>query len=141
MAGRLFITDDGLTFTAKAQETISGGQLVKAVSGATVLTSSNSITNCVEVMMCDAAGDGPVCVGVCMKNGVSGDFISVATRGIHGFYAAEAITAGAALMCADAVTSADAVTDIAFAGTGSKLIGYALSTAASGQLVAVKLML
>lgn len=141
MAGRLFLTDDGLTFTAKTQETISGGQLVKAVSGATALTTSNSITNCVEVNMCDAAGDGVLCVGVAMKTGVSGDFISVATRGIHGFYAADAIACGAGVMCADAVTSADAITDGAFAGTGSKIIGYALSTAASGQLVAVKLAL
>jgi hypothetical protein len=141
MVGRLNINDRGLSFSALAQETISGGQLVKAVSGATVLTATNSIENVIEVAKCDAAGDNVLCVGVAQTNAASGGRVTVTGRGIHGFYAADAIACGAGVMCADSVTSADAITDSAFAGTGSKVIGFALSTAASGQLCAVQLTL
>jgi len=138
MVARMNLTDVGATFSALAQETISGGQLVKAVSGATVLTTTNALDNVIEVMLANAAGDGPTVIGVALTNAASGGRLTVQTIGIHGFYAADAIAAGEKVMAGDAVATADAVTDATFA-VGSKIIGHALSTAASGQLVAVRL--
>ena len=140
MVARMNLTDTGATFSALAQETISGGQLVKAVSGATVLTTTNALDNVIEIMLADAVGDGTTTVGVALTTGVSGDRVTVQTNGIHGFYAADAIAAGADVMAQTVVASADAVTDAVFVA-GSKTIGHVLSTGASGQLVLVKLTL
>jgi len=57
MVGILYLEDQGFSFTGKAQETISGGQIVKAVSGANVLSSTSNLGNTLEVMLCDAVGD------------------------------------------------------------------------------------
>jgi predicted RecA/RadA family phage recombinase len=130
----------GLSFTAKAIATISGGQIVKAVSGATVLTSTNSWTEVVQVDLCDAVGDIGLAVGVAMGTATSGQQIGVLTNGIVGLYAANAVAAGNAVLADANVTTADAVSPIGAAITSGAdvLFGTALSTAASGQLVAVK---
>lgn len=142
MVGRVWLTDNGTSFTAKAIETISGGQLVKAVSGATVLSSTNFIQDACEVALVDTAADNNRFVGVALETGVSGDYIGVATEGIFGFYVAPAtLEAGSVVQAAGAVTSADAVDVFGVtSNSGAVLrIGRALSEAASGQLIAVKL--
>jgi hypothetical protein len=143
MVARLNVTDYGLSFSGKAQETISGGQLVKAVSGATVLTATNVLDNVIELAKVDAAGDAAFCVGIAQTTASSGNRVTVTGRGIHGMYAAAAVAAGSYVSAADAVTSSDAVTVAGNAAdSGQTLqIGKALSTAASGQLIAVQFLL
>jgi hypothetical protein len=139
MAGLLYLEDQGLGFTGKALETISGGQIVKVVSGATVLTSTNFLGDIVEIALADAAADTYRAAGVAISTGVSGDRIGVATTGIHGFYAAAGIEAGSIVQVASAVTSADAVTTFGAAADSGAILrwGRALTEGASGQLVAV----
>ena len=141
MVGRLYLTDQGFSFAAKAIATISGGQIVKAMSGANVLTSTNAVGEIVEVDLADAVGDIGIAVGVATNTGVSGDRIGVATTGVHGFYASEAITAGWGLVADGTVASADAVARITVGATSGAeaRFGKALTYAASGQLCAVKL--
>src|SRR3990167_2634942 len=105
MPGLLYLSDQGFGFTAKALETISGGQIVKAMSGANVLTSTNFLGDIVEVSLADAVGDIGIAVGVAINTGVSGDRIGVATTGVHGFYASEAITPGWGLVADGTVRS------------------------------------
>lgn len=141
MAGRLYLEDQGLSITAKAIETISGGQIVRtAVSGANVLTASNAFGDIVEVQLADASADTSFAVGVAVNTGVSGDYIGVATAGVHGLYASAAVTAGSVVFADSAVASADAVA-CPTASTSGDIIhfGKALTHAASGQLVAVLL--
>lgn len=135
---RLFLTDEGNTFSGLAEETISGGQLVKAVSGATVLSSTNALDNVIELMKVDAAGDEPTCVGLAITTGASGNRITVTTTGIHGLKAGVAVAAGQMVEAFGTAASADAVQPFT-AGIGSKFIGRSLSTGASGQLVAIRL--
>ena len=139
MAGRLYITDQGLSFTGKCLETISGGQLVKVMSGATVLTSTNFVGDLLEIALADAVGDIALAVGVAINTGASGDRIGVATEGVHGLYASEAITAGWSVMADANVATADAVARVPVAITSGAecYFGQALSYAASGQLTAV----
>lgn len=143
MVGRLNLTDDGISFSALAIETISGGQLVVAKSGATVLTSGNALDNVIEVGLNNGAAECNFCVGVAQTTASSGNRVTVTTRGIHGFYAATAIVAGSYVQAANAVATADAVACYgATADSGQNLIiGKALSTAASGQMCAICLNL
>lgn len=128
--------ETGNTFSGLAQETISGGQLVKCVSGATVLTSSNALDSVVEVALNNANGDDVITAGVALTTATSGNRVTVSTEGIYGFYAAADITVGEPVNAAE-IAAADAVTQ-ATAQTGSLVIGRALSAAASGQMVLVK---
>lgn len=142
MVARLYITDQGFSFTGKATETISGGQLVRAISGATVLTATNQLSNVIEVALVDAAGDHTTACGIAINTGVSGDRIGVATTGVHGLYASNGVTAGALVFADGSVASADAALAILNVNAGSQTayaFGRALSEAASGQLVAVQL--
>jgi hypothetical protein len=143
MVGRLNLTDDGISFSAIAYETVSGGQLVKATSGATVLTSGNALDNVIEVGLCNSAADGNFCVGVAQTTATSGNRVTVTTRGIHGFYASTAVVAGSYVAANGAVTTSDAVMCYGNAADSGQnlIIGKAISTAASGQMVAVCLNL
>lgn len=135
------VTLDGYSFYAKAQQVISGGMLVKAMSTAAASTSRPD--EILEVDRCDAAGDNATCVGIALHGAGSTDMVTVATRGIYRMYAAGAIVVGA-----EVSSSADplAVLDSTFTCAGStnalvylKPIGTALSTAASGEKVFVHL--
>ena|SRR3990167_673661 len=139
MVGRLAITDQGFSFSGKAHETISGGQIVKVLSGATVLTTTNSLTDVIQVALADAAADVITVAGVADGTVISGQTAGVMTTGIHGFYAGAAVVAGNTVMAMPAVASADAVEpiDLAASSGPSLRFGKALSTGASGQMVAV----
>jgi hypothetical protein len=141
MAGILYLEDQGLSFTGKAVETISGGQIVKVVSGANVLSSTSNLGNTVEIALCDAVGDIGLAAGIAINTGASGARLGVATAGIHGLYAAEAITAGWKVLANGNVATADSVLRVPVAITSGAecLFGTALSYAASGQLCAVQL--
>lgn len=139
MPGLLYLADQGLSFTAKAIETISGGQIVTPVSGANVLTSTTAIGDIVEVQLLNDSNNH-MAVGVAINTGVSGDRIGVATTGIHGFYASAAVGAGSIVMADSAVALADAVSHPTFSTSGAWLdFGRALTSAASGQFVTVRL--
>lgn len=137
-----FISDQGFGFSGKAVETISGGQIVRAISGATVLTATNSLSNVMEVALVDAAGDHTTAVGVAQGTGVSGDRIGVGTAGTYGFFASNAVTAGNLVFADGSVSSADSVLALLNENVGSVAayaFGRALSNASSGQRVVVNL--
>lgn len=134
------MADQGYGFTAKAVETISGGQIVRVVSGANVLTSTAALGDIVEVGLVDAAGDHTTAAGIAINTGVSGDRIGIATTGIHGLYASNGVTIGTLVFADGSVASADAVLAILNVNSGSQTaynFGQALTAGASGQLVAV----
>ena len=140
MPGLLYLSDQGYGFTGKAIETISGGQLVRVLSGANVLTSTNFLGDIVEIALVDAAGDHTTAIGVAIHTGVSGDRLGVATTGIHGLYASNAVTAGNLVFANGSVALADAVLALLDVNVGSQSaynFGKAMTTAASGQLTAV----
>lgn len=141
MAGILYLTDQGLSFTGKAQETISGGQIVKVMSGANVLTSTSNLGNTVEVALADAVGDIALAAGIAESTVVSGQRVAVATKGTHGLYASEDITVGWTVMANANVTSADAVARVPVTlNSGLECrFGKAITPGASGQLVLVDL--
>lgn len=142
MAGRLYLADQGYSFTAKAIETISGGQIVRAVSGANVLTTTNFFGDIVEVALVDAAGDHTSAVGVAIETATSGNRIGVASTGYHGLYASNGVTAGDLVFADGSVASADAALALLNVNAGSQTaynFGQALTTAASGQLTVVRL--
>lgn len=141
MVGILYLEDQGFSYPAKAQETISGGQIVKAVSGPNVLTSSSNFGNTAEVGLCNAVGDIAYATGVAIGTVVSGETIGIATAGVHGFYASSAVAAGEKVCADGTVATADCVAPFGASITSGAQVrfGYALTTAASGQLVAVRL--
>jgi hypothetical protein len=141
MAGILYLEDQGFSFTGKALETISGGQIVKAMSGANVLTSTSNLGNTVEVALADAVGDIGLAVGIAISTVTSGQRVGVACTGVHGLYAAEAITAGWKVLANGNVATADSVLRVPVAITSGAecKFGTALSYGASGQLVVVRL--
>jgi hypothetical protein len=125
------IEDQGWSYGGIAQETISGGQFVKAMS--------NSATE-VDIGLVNAATDHLVAVGVATNNGTSGTRIGFVTRGVWEFYAHTAVTAGAVVAIADGITSADTVIPITtslWPVQGSQTIGRCLTAAASGALTRV----
>ena len=140
MVGILYLEDHGFSFTGKAQETISGGQIVKVVSGANVLSSTSNLGNTVEVLLADAVGDIGTVGGVAINTATSGNRIGVATTGIHGFYASQGIAAGQTVVGDGTVSTADAVDLLTASTSGAACrFGKALSSAASGQLVVVRI--
>lgn len=123
--------DWGWSNSGIAQETISGGQMVKAMSA--------SSTD-VNLLLVNAVGDGVLCVGIANNNATSGGRVGFATQGIYDMYAADTIVAGYAVIPADAVTTADAVlpfTGSVYSLVGSRVVGVAHTSAASGGAVRV----
>jgi hypothetical protein len=140
MVGILYLEDQGFSFTGKATETISGGQLVKVVSGANVLSSTSNLGNTIDVSLCDAVGDIGTAAGVAINTATSGNRIGVATTGIHGFYATQAVAAGQTVVADGNVSTADAVDLLTASTSGAACrFGKSLTSAASGQLVAVRI--
>jgi len=115
---------EGMSITGKAQEAISGGQFVKAMSVADVSTSTPDAS--LEFGLADAAGDIPAAVGIATSDAASGENVDISFQGIYRVNAAGAVEAGERVG-----TSADAraVANVA----ESSGIGIALSTAASGE--------
>jgi hypothetical protein len=125
--------DQGWSYGGIAQETISGGQFVKAMSAADCATLPN-------LLKVDAAGDHLLAVGVATNNATSGGIVGYMMRGVGDFYCHTAVTAGNVVGIADGVTSADAVipyTSSLWPVQGSQVIGRCLTSAASGALTRV----
>ena len=136
------IADRGWSFLAKSQENLTTNlNLVKAMSTAEAGTSRPD--EILEVGLCNAASDNKPCVGIALGSIASGEEVAVATQGIYRLEAAGNITVG---QWVSASADPQAVQTSTFTCTGSehalsylKPIGTALSTAASGEHVFVKL--
>lgn len=119
MAEYLPLHDDGDSFTRQASASITGGQLVRVSGSGTVAPTSA------------ASADW---VGVAGFDGSSGDNVTVFAGGVQRLKATGAVTAG------DIVAGAanGTVSTSATPGAGQQ-VGIALTTAADGALVEVKL--
>lgn len=130
------IKDRGITFRAVAQnDTISGGQLVKAMSLAVLNAASDNY----GVDLADAVADAGIVVGLALTNAASGVATTITTEGLHSFTAAGNITPGQ-FVSLDDTGASDARGVVSNLGLGGSVyLGKALTTARSGQDVAVKL--
>jgi hypothetical protein len=91
------ISDVARTFTAYAQDTISGGQLVYAASDNDVVEAGSVdayAASDIAVQKMDAAANDEYVVGIALETATSGNPITVATEGIFILAAQDAITAG-----------------------------------------------
>jgi hypothetical protein len=125
--------DQGWSYGGIAQETISGGQFVKAMSAGAAGTLPN-------VALVDAAADHLLAVGVATNNATSGGIVGYMMKGVGDFYCHTAVVAGTLVGIADGVASADAVIPITtslWPVQGSQVFGRALTSAASGALTRV----
>jgi len=130
-------SDSWGNFSALAQEAISGGQFVKAMS-VTAPTATQVPSDVLEVMQCNASGDEKVCCGIALDNAASGERVTVATRGLIKTYALDGIVAGRACQApADAVEGVNTL-DVVFLGSAVP-VGQALHDAVSGEMVFVNL--
>lgn len=125
--------DQGWSYSGIAQETISGGQFIKAMSNADCASQPN-------VAKVDAATDHLLCCGVATNNATSGGIVGFMMRGVGDFYCHTAVVAGNTVAIADGVATADAVMPIVtslWPVQGSQTIGRALTSAASAALCRV----
>lgn len=129
------IADMGISLTGRAQETISGGQLVKVMSGAGITATTTSMTDKIEFALADAAGDIPLAVGMATNNAISGNDVTVQLEGIVRLTAGGAMSPGTRVS-GPVGTDATAVDDAAAVGSG---IGWGITAAGSGEYVLVKL--
>lgn len=123
--------DQGWSYSGIATETISGGQLVKALS--------NTSTE-VDLALVDAAGDGLLCVGLATNNAASGGRVGFMMRGVADFYAHTAVVAGNIVSAADGIATADAViphVTSLYTVQGSQALGRALTSCASAAMCRV----
>ena len=131
------VSDDVQTFTAIAQETISGGQFVKGASNNDVVEAGSvaafAATDIVVAKM-DAATDDELVVGMALETATSGNSITVGTEGLFIVAAQDAVAVGKAISPSnDADAFANSVTIVTDTEEEFK-IGRALTGAsASGK--------
>ena len=91
------ISDDVQSFTAIAQETISGGQFVKGASNNDVVEAGSVAAFAAEdivVALADASTDDELCVGIATETAISGNTITVATEGLFIVAAQDTVAPG-----------------------------------------------
>ena len=130
------------TFTARAMETISGGQFVyiSGADGAAQVGSqaSSFITSDLDAALVDKF---EMCNGDALNNAGSDELVTIATRGAYLIKAGGAISGG---MLVTTTTSPDAVAAVSSTAAGSEyggVIGRALTTAGSEDYCLVSLNL
>jgi len=127
---------EGATIAGRAQEAISGGQFVKLMSGAGI-TNQTNYTQAIEVALADATADAEYAIGMALNNATSGNDVTVALPP-----SIVIATAGGSMTApgksVKVATGTDA-TAVQADTTGVSGIGINLTTAASGELVLVKL--
>jgi len=138
------VKGDGLDFTANCYADVLPGYFVKAMSVENV-SSSTDPNRILSVDVCDAAADGAACVGVALGSVTSGNLVDVRQMGHMIVPAGGTITVGQEVSASTA-TDPYSVTTSTFTCTGStaallytKKIGTALSVAASGEDVMIRL--
>lgn len=125
---------DGINFTARAAETISGGQLVKAMSSFAAGTSEPF--QVVDVMQVNATNDGENCVGIALNNAGSTGLVDVCTRGLFKMKCGAAVVAGQYVQPMSVAGSADTVQAAGYTSPGagsSVVVGRALNDAAANE--------
>lgn len=94
------ISDDVQSFTAIAQNTISGGQLVKGVSNNDVVEAGSVaafIAEDVVVATAATSTDDELIVGVALETATSGNTITVGTEGLFILAAQDTVGVGKAI--------------------------------------------
>jgi hypothetical protein len=130
-------SDSWGNFSALAQEAISGGTFVKAMSVAAP-SATQVPSDILEVCACDGSGDEKVCCGIALDNAASGERVTIATRGLIKTYAVDAQVAGRACMAPAAAIEGVNTLDVVFLGSAVP-VGQALHDAVSGEMVFVNL--
>lgn len=132
-------------FSALAQETISGGQFVKAMSS-TAPTATGLPDGTLEVLLANATGDNLMCVGIATNDAASGERVTVASRGLFKTMALGTCVAGKPVACSEDSGVPGGVIPAGLLGLGSGVaieleseyaIGRCLHDAVSGEYVFV----
>jgi hypothetical protein len=122
------------TFTAKARQAISGGQLVVVSGAANAVGSGASSYDSSDISVALIANSN-LCNGIALNNAESGAWITVATRGAYLVRSAAVISGGAQVIPVSGTTQGvgllGAVGSPDYALTGTP-IGRALTASASG---------
>jgi len=138
------------TFTAKARETISGGNFVyisgaAAAAGVVGSQASSFVTSDLDACKCDSFGR---CNGIALNNAGSDELVTIATRGAYLVKAGGAVSGGmlvGLLSGASATAGNDSVINIGVGvDTGSvisSVIGRAITEAGSENYCLVSLNL
>lgn len=134
---------DNMTFTGWAQETISGGQMVKGAADNDVVADggfSDLADGELSVLLVNAAADDELVLGIALVTATSGNPITIATRGQYITNAQDAVTVGVAISASnDDDAFANSVTGITD-GEEEFAIGKALTGAsASGKQLVIHL--
>jgi len=77
---------DGGSFTAIADEAVYAGAFLKPGTSNDAVTSlglSSYVTSDIKVMLCNAAGDDSLCIGIAAEDASSGDYLTVYTEGLY----------------------------------------------------------
>ena len=135
------ISDDVTSFTAIAQETISGGQFVKGASNNDVVEAGSVaafIADDIVVALMNAGADNETVVGLALQTATSGNTITIGTKGIYILPAGTAaIGVGKALMPGSDITAFANTVQLITDGNEEFKIGKALTGAsASGKYIA-----
>jgi len=133
--GAVVVFDGGnpRTFTAKALETISGGQFV-CISGVTNMVGSQISSFADGDLTVIGAIDDKLCNGIALNNAGSDGLVTVATRGAY-LCSAGGVVSGGALVEhneSGAVENLKSIGSVSVGTLASTPIGRALSTSASG---------
>ena len=141
LRGLQMISDDVTSFTAIAQETISGGQFVKGVSNTDVVEAGSVaafIAEDIVVAKMDDGADNELVVGVALHAATSGNTICVGTKGIYILPAgADAIDVGKAIMPGSDITAFANTVQLVTNTNEEFKVGKALTGAsASGKYIA-----
>ena len=121
------------TFTAKALEVVSGGQLV-CISGVTNMVGSQVSSFADGDLTVIGAIDDVLCNGIAINNAGSDELVTVATRGAYLMSAGGAVSGGALVQHNEsgAVANMGVLGSVSVGTLGPRPIGTALSTSASG---------
>ena len=147
LRGLQMISDDVQSFTAIAQETISGGQFVKGASNNDVVEAGSVaafISDDIVVALMDDGADCETVVGIALETATSGNTITVGTKGMFILAAGspaggdvEGIPVGVALMPGSDTTAFANTVQVVEDGSEEFKIGKALTGAsASGKYIA-----
>ena len=121
------------TFTAKATEVISGGQLV-TISGASNDVGSQVSSFADGDLKAIGAIDAKLCNGIAINNAGSNELVTIATRGAY-LMQAHGIVYGGALVQhngSGGIQNLTVLGSAAVASLGPRPIGTAVTTSASG---------
>ena len=140
LKGLQMISDDIQSFTAYAQETISGGQFVKGVSDNDVVAGGSVaayISSDIAAAKIDTGTDGELVIGIALETATSGNPITIGTEGLYVLAAANAaIAVGKAIQPGSDTTSFANTVQVVEDGNEEFAIGKALTGAsASGKYI------